>query len=129
MVIIAQGPQVEAGFPSPAADHTEGGLDLVRLVVKRPAATFFMRVVGSSMSGAGILDGDLLVVDRSITPKEHDIVVAVVDGGFACKRVERAGKGWVLASDGVGPTIPIDPDCGIDIWGVVSWSFREHCRR
>jgi DNA polymerase V len=91
--------QVEAGFPSPAADHTEGNLDLVRLVVRHPAATFFMRVSGSSMTGAGIGDGDLLVVDRSLTPHEDDIVVAVIDGGFTCKRVQKAGKGWVLASE------------------------------
>ena len=129
MTFIAEMRQVEAGFPSPAADHTEGGLDLVRLVVKRPAATFFMRVVGSSMTGAGIADGDLLVVDRSVKPKEHDVVVAVVDGGLACKRVRRCGTGWLLASDGEGPSIPIDPESGLDIWGVVSWSFREHCRR
>ena len=59
--------QAACGFPSPAADHAEGALDLVRLVVRKPAATFYMRVVGgSSMGGAGIGDGDLLVVDRSL---------------------------------------------------------------
>ncbi len=121
--------QVEAGFPSPATDHTEDNLDLVRLVVRHPAATFFMRVSGSSMTGAGIGDGDLLVVDRSLTPHEDDIVVAVIDGGFTCKRVQKAGKGWVLASEGDGPNIKIDPDQGVEVWGVVSWSFREHCRR
>jgi DNA polymerase V len=121
--------QVEAGFPSPAADHTEGNLDLVRLVVRRPAATFYMRVAGTSMVAAGIGDGDLLVVDRSVAPKEGDIVVAIIDGGFACKRIQRVGKAWALASDGDGPTIAIDPEQGVEVWGVVSWSFREHCRR
>ena len=124
-----QPPQVTAGFPSPAADHTEGALDLNRLVVKRPAATFFMRVAGSSMTGAGIADGDLLVVDRSITPREGDTVVAVVDGGFTCKQLARRGADMVLASDGDGPVIPIDPDQGVEIWGVVSWAFHELCRR
>ena len=66
------------GFPSPAADHTEGALDLVRLVVRKPAATFYMRVVGGSMAGAGIGDDDLLVVDRSLTPRDGDVVVAVL---------------------------------------------------
>ena len=121
--------QVEAGFPSPAADHTEDNLDLVRLVVRRPAATFFMRVAGTSMVNAGIGDGDLLVVDRSITPREGDVVVAVVDGGFTCKRIRRVGKAWSLASDGDGPEIQVDTDQGADIWGVVSWSFKEHCHR
>jgi DNA polymerase V len=129
MVFTAEPQHVEAGFPSPATDHAEGSLDLAGLVVRRPAATFYWRVVGSSMADAGIADGDLLVVDRSIKPKAEDVVVAVVDGGFACKRVRRRGAGWVLASDGDGPTIRIDPEQGIEVWGVVTWSFREHRRR
>ncbi|MFZ4538475.1 LexA family protein [Propionivibrio sp.] len=122
-------PQVEAGFPSPAADHTEGVLDLVRLVVKRPAATFFMRVAGSSMVEAGIGDGDLLVVDRSVTAREGDIVVAAVGDGLAVKRISRDGEGWVLASEGQGANIRVDPELGVELWGVVSWSFRQHCVR
>ena len=85
-----------------------------------------MRVVGGSMGGAGIGDGDLLVVDRSLTPRDGDIVVAVIGDGLACKRVSKAGVGWELGSDGEGPTIAIDPDQGVEIWGVVTWSFREH---
>ncbi len=120
--------QAACGFPSPAADHTEGALDLVRLVVRKPAATFYMRVVGASMAGAGIGDGDLLVVDRSLTPRDGDVVVAVVGDGLACKRVAKVADGWELVSEGDGPTIAIDPDQGVEIWGVVTWSFREHRR-
>ena len=122
-------PQVEAGFPSPAADHTEGGLDLVRLVVRRPSATFYMRVAGSSMTGAGIGEGDLLVVDRSVTPREGDVVVAAIGDGLTLKRLARAGNGWTLTSEGEGPTIPVDPDQGVELWGVVAWSFKQHCHR
>ena len=129
MSFITTQPQVTAGFPSPAADHTDGNLDLTRLVVKRPAATFYMRVLGCSMADAGIADGDLVVVDRSIEPRDDDVVVAVVDGGFACKRVRKIPGGWELCSQGDGPTIPIDPDRGVEIWGVVSWTFRQHCAR
>ena len=121
--------QVACGFPSPAADHTEGALDLVRLVVKKPAATFYMRVVGSSMAGAGIGDGDLLVVDRSLTPRAGDVVVAVIGDGLVCKRIAKIATGWELESDGDGPTIAIDPEQGVEIWGVVAWSFKEHRRR
>ena len=121
-------PQATGGFPSPAADHTEGTLDLVRLAVRKPAATFYMRVVGASMAGAGIGDGDLLVVDRSLTPRDGDVVVAVIGDGLACKRAVKAGAGWELASEGDGPTIAIDPDLGVEIWGVVTWSFKEHRR-
>ncbi|MEI7610777.1 MAG: translesion error-prone DNA polymerase V autoproteolytic subunit [Rhodospirillaceae bacterium] len=129
MFNVAAAPRVEAGFPSPAADYTEKAMDLNRLVVKRPAATFFMRVVGGSMAGAGIADGDLVAVDRSIEPREGDVVVAIVDGGFACKRLRRAGSGWALCSDGDGPVIAIDPERGVEIWGVVGWSFKQHCHR
>ena len=122
-------PQVEAGFPSPAADHTEGALDLVRLVVRRPAATFYMRVAGTSMLDAGIGDGDLLVVDRSVTPREGDVVVAAVGDGLALKRLAKSGAGWQLASDGEGPTLAVDPDQGVELWGVVAWSFKQHCNR
>ena len=118
--------QAACGFPSPAADHTEGSLDLVRLVVRKPAATFYMRVVGGSMTGAGIGDGDLLVVDRSLTPRDRDVVVAVIGDGLVCKRITKALAGWELASEGDGPTIAIDPDQGVEIWGVVTWSFKEH---
>lgn len=120
--------QAACGFPSPAADHTEGALDLVRLVVRKPAATFYMRVVGGSMAGAGIADGDLLVVDRSVTPRDGDVVVAVIGDGLVCKRVAKISVGWELESDGDGPTIAIDPDQGVEIWGVVTWSFKEHRR-
>ena len=82
---------VSAGFPSPAED-THETFDIVAHIVKHPAATFFMRVAGDSMIGAGIFDGDLLVVDRSIEAKPGDIVVAVVDGEFTIKRFRRNGS-------------------------------------
>ena len=71
---------VVAGFPSPAEQYLEPPLDLNELLVKRPAATYFVRVEGDSMSGAGISDGDLLVVDRSLRPADGDVIIASVDG-------------------------------------------------
>ena len=76
---------VVAGFPSPAEQYLEPPLDLNELLVKRPAATFFVKVEGDSMVGAGIHDGDLLVVDRSLTPASGDIIIAAVDGEFTVK--------------------------------------------
>ncbi len=76
---------VVAGFPSPAEQYVEPPLDLNELLVKRPAATYFVRVAGDSMVGAGIQDGDLLVVDRSLRPADGDIIVASVDGEFTVK--------------------------------------------
>ena len=88
---------VVAGFPSPAEQYLEPPLDLNELLVKRPAATFFVRVQGESMVGAGIHDGDLLVVDRSLAPADGDVVIAAVDNEFTVKylrirTVERAGR-------------------------------------
>ena len=76
---------VVAGFPSPAEQYLEPALDLNALLVKRPAATFFVKVEGDSMIGAGIHDKDLLVVDRSLTPANGDIIIAAVDGEFTVR--------------------------------------------
>ena len=74
-----------AGFPSPAEQYLEPPLDLNELLVKRPAATYFVRVEGDSMIGAGISNGDLLVVDRSLRPSDGDVIIASVDGDFTVK--------------------------------------------
>ena len=81
-----------AGFPSPAEQYQEPPLDLNELLVKRPAAMFFVRVQGDSMIGAGIHDGDLLVVDRSLRPASGDVIIACVDGDFTVKTL-RLGNG------------------------------------
>ena len=88
---------VVAGFPSPAEQYLEPPLDLNELLVKRPAATFFVRVDGDSMINAGIHDKDLLVVDRSITPANGDIIIAAVDGEFTVKTYR---TGMKTGSDG-----------------------------
>jgi DNA polymerase V len=123
------GSPVEAGFPSPADDHIEGKLDLNEHLVRRPAATFFVRAAGESMRGAGIFDGDLLVIDRGITPQPDDIVIAVVHGELTVKRLQRQDGAWQLAAENPNfPTLPICDD-GCEIWGVVTNSIRRHCGR
>jgi len=79
--------KVPAGFPSPAADYEEDKLDLNKHLIRNPAATFFVRVAGDSMVKAGIHDGDLLVVDRSIKPRDKNVVIAVVNGELTVKRI------------------------------------------
>ena len=83
---------VVAGFPSPAEQYLEPALDLNELLVKRPAATHFVRVQGDSMIGRGIHDGDLLVVDRSLDPRDGDVVIAAVDGDFTVKTLRKVMK-------------------------------------
>ena len=121
---------VAAGFPSPADDHLEGQLDLHELMVKRPAATFFCRADGDSMTGAGIQDGDLLVVDRSIQPQDGDVVVATLDGGLTVKRLHKTEEGWELASANPNyPSFPVNEEEGVQIWGVVTFSVSALARR
>ena len=83
------GERVAAGFPSPADDYVDAGIDLNEQLIRHPSSTFFLRVSGDSMTGAGIHDGDLLVVDRSLDPRPGRVVVAVLDGGFTLKRLVR----------------------------------------
>ena len=82
---------VPAGFPSPADDYVEARLSLDELLVQRKESTFFVRAKGNSMVGAGIFDGDLLVVDKSLDAHVGDIVVAVVDGDFTVKYLAQRG--------------------------------------
>ncbi|MFP4473444.1 MAG: LexA family protein [Candidatus Omnitrophota bacterium] len=111
---------VEAGFPSPADDYIERSLDLNEYLIKHPAATFFVRVKGDSMTGAGILDGDILVVDRSVRPAQNRIVIAVVGGEFTVKRFRKEkGRVRLIAENPDYPDIEITPDMDFEIWGVV----------
>ncbi|MHA1598218.1 MAG: LexA family protein [Alphaproteobacteria bacterium] len=117
---------VAAGFPSPADDFIEGALDLNAHLIEHPAATFIVRVEGASMTGAGIFDGDLLIVDRSIEARSGRIVVAVVDGGLTVKRLIRTVTGMALKAEHPDyPPIPITANADCVIWGVVTGSVRQ----
>lgn len=112
---------VVAGFPSPAEQYQEPPLDLNELLVKRPAATFFVRVQGDSMIGEGIHDGDLLVVDRSLRPASGDIIIACVDGDFTVKTYRRDKDGTRLEPANPNfPVIHIKPGHQLDYFGKVT---------
>lgn len=95
---LARGRAGITGFPSPAQDYAGGTLDLNDYLVRRPSATYYLDVAGDSMTEAGIFDGDLLVVDRSINARSGQIVVAVLDGELVIKRFERRGGRFYLTS-------------------------------
>lgn len=112
---------VAAGFPSPAEQYLEPPLDLNELLVKRPAATFFVRVQGDSMIGLGIQDGDILVVDRSLRPASGDVIIASVDGDFTVKTFRRDKRGVRLEpANEAYPTIVIAPGRQLDYFGKVT---------
>ena len=116
--------RVSAGFPSPAEDYMYKSLDLNELMIKRPSATFFCRVSGESMRDLGIFDGDLLVVDRAVTPYHGAVVLAAVNGELACKILDTRNQLLRSANPHYAP-IPVG-DSDLVIEGVISFSVRQH---
>jgi len=115
-----------AGFPAPGDDLVEARLNVHDLLVKHPESTFFVRVEGDSMEGAGIFSGDVLVVDRSVEPKNGAIVVAAVQGGLVVKRLKREREGLFLVSEQSGyAPIAINEQDDCFIWGVIVGSVRQ----
>ena len=111
---------VSAGFPSPADDYIEMRLDLNDYLIKNPAATFFVRVTGDSMKNAGIFSGDILVVDRSLDPKDGSVVIAVIDGELTVKRLSReSNRIFLLPENNNYQPIEISEEMGFEVWGVV----------
>lgn len=112
---------VIAGFPSPAEQYVERPLDLNELLVARPAATYFVRAQGDSMSGAGVQDGDLLVVDRSLEPEDGSMVIACVDGEFTVKTYRQDRGGVRLeAANPAYPPIRFSGEMELRVFGVVT---------
>ncbi len=111
---------VPAGFPSPASDYEARELDLVEHLIRNRAATFLMRAVGHSLQEAGIFDGDLLIVDRSVTPRSGSVVVVAIDGEYTIKRLKRErGAVWLEAANPDYPPIYFTPEAQVHVFGVV----------
>lgn len=117
---------VSAGFPSPAEDYIEQRLDLNELLIQNPSATFFVRVNGDSMTGAGINHDDILIVDRSLDPVSGKIVIAIIDGEFTVKRLFKDVDTCRLVAENPDyPPIEITEESGCEIWGVVTSSINQ----
>lgn len=113
--------KVPAGFPSPADDYVEKTLDLNELCIKQPAATFFVRVEGESMLGAGIHPNDILVVDRSIEPVPGKIVVCALNGELTVKRLDCENDQLKLKAENPNyPDIELHEEIDMIVWGVVT---------
>ena len=110
---------VAAGFPSPADDYIDVGIDLNETLIRHPSSTFFLRVSGDSMVEAGIQHGDLLVVDRSLEARPGHVVVAVLDGAFTLKRLARhQGRLRFEAANSAYPPLELHHCGDVQIWGV-----------
>ena len=124
-------PEIKAGFPSPAQDYVENGIDLNRELVKNPSSTFFGRARGNSMEGAGIFDGDLLIIDKSLEPREGAIAVCFIDGEVTLKRIhfeKHAGQVtaiWLQPENEEFSPIRVTQDNQFIIWGIVVHSVRS----
>jgi DNA polymerase V len=108
------------GFPSPADDYMESQLDLNAYVNAKPHATFYVRARGSSMRDIGIETGDVLIVDRSLTPQDGDIAICVVEGELLVKRLAKKGSTWcLLSANAAYPPLTLKQGQELVVWGVV----------
>ncbi|HIA29020.1 MAG TPA: translesion error-prone DNA polymerase V autoproteolytic subunit [Candidatus Marinimicrobia bacterium] len=117
---------VSAGFPSPADDYLELSLDLNKYLIKHPAATFYVRVKGDSMINAGIHDGDLLIVDKSVEPENDDVVVCVINGEFTVKRLKKVnGEIYLIPENSHYQAVKISENMDFQVWGVVTYTIHQ----
>jgi len=133
-VLLALGPawvneipcHVQAGFPSPAEDHMVQRVDLMVQLIRHPQATYLLKIRGDSMRGVGIFDGDVVMVDKAITPRSGQVVVAVIDGEFVCKTLyQRAGRIKLKAANETFPDITPKDGQTLEIWGVVVAAIKQ----
>lgn len=126
---LALAPNIKAGFPSPADDYLRDSLDFNRDLIKNPEATFYGRVSGDSMRDAGINEGDIAVIDRSLQPTDGDVIVAYVNEEFTIKYLDLTHKeeGYIElrpANPNYSP-IRIDATDNFRVWGVVVWTIKQ----
>ena len=118
---------ISAGFPSPADDYTEENIDLNEHLISNPYSTFFLRVKGNSMINSGINDKDLIIVDKSLTAKPGNIIIAMVDGEFTIKRLSiKNNELYLKAENHNYPDISFRNHIDIQIWGVVIYSIHNY---
>lgn len=118
---------VRAGFPSPAVDYLDKALDLNELCIRRPAATYLVRAEGDSMINAGIFDGDILIVDRSVKPLHDHVVIASLNGEFLCKRLRLANTDTpqLIAENPAYSPIILSGESELEIFGVVTYVIHS----
>lgn len=122
--LIEQG--ISAGFPSPAEDFKEIRISLDKELVKNSESTFYARVSGNSMEDAGLCDGDMIVIDRSLNPENNKIAVCFLDGEFTVKRIVKRGKSLFLKPENKNyQEIKINEESELLIWGLVTYVIKK----
>lgn len=117
---------IKAGFPSPAADFDESKISLDNVLVKNREATFYAKASGTSMIGAGIDDGDILVIDRSLEPQNNKVAVCCIDGEFTVKRIKITKEGVLLMPENKDfQPIQVTDDNQLIIWGIVTYVIKK----
>ena len=120
---------IKAGFPSPADDFLELSIDLHKEYIKNKETTFYAKVKGDSMKNAGIFDGDLLIIDKSLEPQNDKIAICQIDGEFTVKRIKIDSKEkivWLIAENEDYSPIKVTPENEFMIWGIVVASIKRH---
>lgn len=118
--------RLQAGFPSPVQGEYADGIDLNRALITNPAATFCARVIGDSMVEAGINEGDLLIIDRSLSPHDGNIAVCFIDGDFTVKRLSVRDDGVFLTPANASfPELKVSEESNFQVWGVVSHIIKR----
>lgn len=121
---------IAAGFPSPAQDYIDLKIDLNKELISNPTSTFYGRVKGSSMQDAGILDGDILVIDKSMEPQDGDTAVCYLDGEFTLKYIKMEPDAvWLVPANPKFQPIKVTEENHFCIWGVVTYSIKNHKKK
>lgn len=117
---------ISAGFPSPADDFIELQIDLNKHLIKHKETTFFAKVKGHSMKNAGINDGDLLIIDKSLEPQDNKIAICQIDGEFTVKRIKiEKDVVWLIAENEDYAPIKVTPENELMIWGIVTHTIKS----
>ena len=122
--------RVPAGFPSPAADYLQNDLSLDEYVTRHKAATFMFHIDGFSMIEENIYDGDIAIIDRSLTPENGDSIAAIIEDGFTIKKLDMSPAGIILrpANKDYSPIV-VREGMGFQTFGVLTFTLHRHCRR
>lgn len=121
---------IRAGFPSPAQDYMDLSIDLNRELIRNPSATFYGRVKGDSMQDAGVSEGDVLVIDKSLEPQDGDMAVCFLDGEFTLKFIQlEKDVIWLIPANEAYKPIRVTAENDFLIWGIVTYTIKNNRKK